>query len=205
MDTQTRPARTRKPRGQGASRRGEILDAAKRLFLEEGFEHATMRRIAAVVGVSPTALYVYFPDKNAILQAIAEAMFSELLVVHAASQQLVGTPLERFRAGLHAYIQLGLTRADEYRLTFSTGRGSLSACNDIAAADQSFEMLVQGVAELMDAGVFARADTTLVAEVLWASMHGLVILLLDHADLIVSDHRMLISTSVEASIRGFTA
>ena len=61
-----------------------------------------MRRIASAVGVSATALYVYFPDKDAILQAIAEAMFTELLAVHRVSQQIGGTPLTRFRAGLHA-------------------------------------------------------------------------------------------------------
>ncbi len=72
-------ARTRKPRGQGASRRGEILASAKRLFLQDGIQHATMRRIAADVGVSSTALYVYFPDKTAILDAIAEGMFEALL------------------------------------------------------------------------------------------------------------------------------
>ena len=72
-------ARTRKPRGQGASRRGEILASAKRLFLQDGIQHATIRRIAADVGVSSTALYVYFPDKTAILDAIAEGMFEALL------------------------------------------------------------------------------------------------------------------------------
>jgi AcrR family transcriptional regulator len=204
MDTATLPPRTRKARGQGASRRGEILLAAKQLFLEEGVEHATMRRIAAAVGVSPTALYVYFPDKSAILQAIADAMFGELLAVHAESQQKDGTPLDRFRAGLHAYVSLGLARADEYRLTFSTIRMT-SACRDVSAADQSFEMLERGVAELMEAGVFARLDTTLVAEALWAVMHGVVVLLLDHDQHIVSDHQTLVDTLLDAAICGFTA
>lgn len=73
--TESVAVRTRKPRGQGASRRGEILDAAKRLFTEEGYAQATMRRIAAEVGVSPTALYLHFADKEAILRAIAEDFF----------------------------------------------------------------------------------------------------------------------------------
>ena len=202
MSTQVLPARTRKPRGQGASRHGEILDAAKRLFLEEGVEQVTMRRIAAAVGVSATALYVYFADKNAILQAIAEAMFGELLEAHTRSQKPDGTPTERLRAGLHAYIDLGLARPGEYRLTFSTVSTS-NACRDIAAADRSFEMLEASVAEMMDAGLFAKRDPTLVAEVLWAAMHGLVTVLLDHADHVVSDHRSLIDTLVDAAIRGF--
>ena len=81
------PPRSRKPRGQGASRRAEILASATRLFLEEGVDHVTMRRIAQAVGVSPTALYVYFPDKAAIFLAIAETWFAELLEVLAASQR----------------------------------------------------------------------------------------------------------------------
>jgi len=123
--------------------------------------------------------------------------------VHAESQQQEGTPLERLRAGMHAYVDLGLARPDEYRLTFSTVRTS-QACEKIAAADQSFEMLERGVAEVMAAGLFARRDPTLVAEALWATMHGVVILLLDHSEHIVSDHHALIDTLVDAAIRGFS-
>lgn len=198
------PARPRKARGQGASRRGEILEAAKRLFLEEGVEHATVRRIAAAVGVSPTALYVYFPDKNAILQAIADSMFTEFLAVYAKSQQPEDTPLERLRAGLHAYIGLGLARPDEYRLTFSTMRVG-QACPKVATAVQSFEKLEQGVAEMMTTGLFTPRDVTLVAEALWATIHGIVIILLDRPEHIVSDRQTLIDTLVDAAIRGFSA
>lgn len=198
-----KPCRNRKPRGQGPSRRAEIMQAAKRIFLEEGVEHATMRRIAAAVGVSATALYVYFPDKEAILQAIAEAMFAELLTVHGATQQLAGTPLERLRAGLHAYVQLGLTRPDEYRLTFTAVRrkGPGQAIPD---AECSFEMLEHDVAALIEAGVFRAAPAMLVAEALWTSLHGLVVVLLDHADHVASDHRQLVNALIDATIRGFS-
>src|SRR5215472_11841865 len=100
----------RKPRGQGASRRGEILAAAKCLFAEEGYEAATMRRIAAAVGVSGAALYVYFSDKEAILFAIAEETFGELLAALEASQRSSGDPLQRFRAGLLTYVAFGRAR-----------------------------------------------------------------------------------------------
>jgi AcrR family transcriptional regulator len=78
----------RKRRGQGASRRGEILDAAKRLFLTEGFERATIRKIAAAVGVSSAALYLYFPDKGAILRGIAESTLETLLAGEAVTTRL---------------------------------------------------------------------------------------------------------------------
>lgn len=193
--------RTRKPRGQGASRRAEIMEAAKRIFLEEGVAHATMRRIAASVGVSATALYVYFPDKDAILKAIAEAMFAELLAVHNVSQQVGNTPLERFSSVLHAYVELGLARPGEYRLTFSTAK-RLKPCETIADADASFALLERGVAELMATGVFRPANTRLVTEAVWTGLHGLVCVLLDHADHLLSNHQTLIDTALQAIIRG---
>jgi AcrR family transcriptional regulator len=198
--------RTRKPRGQGAARREEILASAKRLFVEEGYESATMRRIAAAVGVSGAALYVYFPDKEAILFAIAEETFAELLAALEASQRGCGDRLQRFRGGLMTYISFGRARPDEYRLTFQRKMISPSTpgrhCGDIEAADRSFDILVRSVAELMDAGVFALANPTLVAEALWACLHGATALLLDHTEHLESDADTLASTVVDTAIRG---
>src|SRR6201996_64315 len=70
----------RKRKGEGLQRRAEILDAAKRLFVEEGYAATTIRRVAAKLGVSSTALYVYFPDKEAILVEICDATFAGLIV-----------------------------------------------------------------------------------------------------------------------------
>ena len=148
----------RKARGQGASRRGEILDAAKRLFIEEGFANATMRRIAAEVGVSPTALYLHFADKEAILQAIADDYFSELLVVLNKTQGHEAPSLARMRAGLRAYVMFGLSRYDEYRLTFENraARNDPSVCPDSDVASMSFCMLQSSVEKLVAAGDFPQ-------------------------------------------------
>jgi AcrR family transcriptional regulator len=203
---QTERPSGRKPRGQGASRRGEILGAAKRLFVEQGFERATMRRIAATIGVSGAALYVYFPDKLAILHAIAEETFGELLATLEASQRVDLPPLARFRAGLMAYIEFGRARPDEYRLTFqakmmsppSPGRG----CPDIEAADRSFAILERGVAEMMEAGVFEQRPSSLVAEALWACLHGVTALLLDHGEHLESDPDTLAGAVVDTALHG---
>ncbi len=201
MDAVFTHTRTRKPRGQGASRRGEILEAAKRLFLQDGIQHATMRRIAAELGVSSTALYVYFPDKTAILDAIAEAMFEALLVAYASSQHPDLPRLDRFRAGLIAYVDLALSRPDEYRLTFDAK--AVNACGTAAAADKSFGMLQTNVAGLMEAGVFHPGNPLEVAEALWACLHGVVMLLLNQPDHVETEPRRLVDVVVDAVIRGF--
>ena len=70
---------TRKKRGEGHTRRDEILWAAKTLFLKEGYEATTIRRIADVVGVSAPALYLYFRDKEAIMLALCDQTFGGLV------------------------------------------------------------------------------------------------------------------------------
>ncbi len=201
--------RTRKPRGQGASRRGEILAAASRIFLEEGVAHATMRRIAAAVGVSTTALYVYFPDKDAILRAIAEATFTELLDVLEASQRQGASVPDRFRAGLRAYVEFGLARPDAYRLTFLSSPASRIAskpCDTIEAlqaADHSFAILRHGVEEMMAAGLFRACSSECTAEAIWACLHGVTALLLDQAGHITTPPECLIQQVIDTIIAGF--
>jgi AcrR family transcriptional regulator len=211
MDDPTITRSARKPRGQGASRRGEILDAAKRLFLTEGFEHTTIRKIAAAVGVSSAALYLYFPDKDAILRAIAESAFEALLLRLQEAERHSGTDLQRLRAGLHAYVAFGLEYPDEYRLTFlakmmaSSGPGRPAAvCETVPAADRSFDILASNIEHLVRTGVFRPAEPMLTGEAVWASLHGVTALLLDQADHICSDHDALIGTVIDILLRGLS-
>jgi AcrR family transcriptional regulator len=208
VHTQTSTAR-RKPRGEGATRREEILAAAKRLFLTEGYEHATIRKIAASVGVTSGTLYLYFPDKDAILRAIAEATFGALLARLQEVWSADAEPLDRLRAGMHAYIQFGLAHPDEYRLTFLSKMmaeavpGRTSACPpDIEAADRSFEVLLNEAAGLIRAGIFRDMDPVAAAEALWACMHGATALLLDHADHLDTSQANLAATVVDMAVRG---
>jgi AcrR family transcriptional regulator len=194
----------RKPRGQGASRRGEILDAAKRLFIEEGFANATMRRIAAEVGVSPTALYLHFADKEAILQAIADDYFSELLVVLNKSQAGAAPSLSRLRAGLRAYVNFGMTRYDEYRLTFESRvpRADALICPESDVADMSFKVLEHAVETLLAEGVFRGGHKVVIAETIWCCMHGLTSALVNMPDHVQSQRDILIESVIDNVITG---
>ena len=202
-----RSVRTRKPRGQGPTRRGEILAAAKHLFLEEGVEHVTMRRIAMAVGVSATALYVYFADKDAILQAIAAECFNKLIAAHEASHRPGNGPIANLRAGLQTYVAFGRAHPDEYRLVFlrSSRRGGMDPCKDVPEADIGFGLLVASIDAVMAAGLCPPRPAMLVAEAIWACLHGLVTLLIQHPDAVESDSAALIDQVVDMAIAGMCA
>lgn len=71
-------ARTKREQDRDA-KRDEIVAAARRLFVEEGFEATSMSRLATAVGVAPNTLYWYFKDKDEVLVAVLDAEFSARL------------------------------------------------------------------------------------------------------------------------------
>jgi AcrR family transcriptional regulator len=177
------PPRRRKPRGQGHERRPEILAAAKAMFLADGFQAFTTRKLAARVGLSQTGLYVYFKNKEELLDAVCRQSFAVLLdAFHAAASE---TPdgVSRLRALGLAYIQFGLTHPDEYRLTFLEGPGlqkmAPEASNDDGAqhqgiGNQVFQIIRGEFERLSDAGVLQDQDLTIATHSVWFALHGLV-------------------------------
>lgn len=57
--------------------RREILDAARELFINEGYEKFTMRKLAQKIGYSPTTIYIYFKGKDDLLLAIKRIRWRE--------------------------------------------------------------------------------------------------------------------------------
>src|SRR5436190_5979190 len=87
--------------------REEILDAARQLFIHEGFENVSMRKIADKIEYSPTTIYLYFQDKADLLDCVCEQTLSRLNDTLDQIRQRLSDPYERLRAGLRAYIDFG--------------------------------------------------------------------------------------------------
>jgi TetR/AcrR family tetracycline transcriptional repressor len=78
VETTSAPARRRRPGPRRALTEDEILDAALILLDDGGANAASIRGIAAKVGVAPNAVYTYFPDKAAVIKALVERLLGEV-------------------------------------------------------------------------------------------------------------------------------
>ena len=98
--------------------RQEILDAARELFVEQGYEAVSMRKIADRIEYSPTTIYLYFEDKAELFECLCGETFEKLIV--ELDKISPTDPVEGFRAGLRRYIEFGTAHPAHYRITFMT-------------------------------------------------------------------------------------
>ena len=158
--------------------RAKILDAARELFVTEGVEAVSMRKVADKIGYSATTLYNYFEDKEALLYALCDADFGTLQELFKKIGKIVD-PIERLRKLGQTYIKFALDYPSHYRFMFMTPRvhHDHDDCREIEPgnADQdSYSFVRATVAEALAAGAFRDEyrDADLLSQVVWSAVHG---------------------------------
>ncbi len=194
----------RKPKGEGHSRRGEILAAAERIFVEFGYEGATIRKIAEEVGLSSTALYMHFADKGEILQEICRVAFEELI---ASTENLAsedGPPEVRLRGMIDAYVDFGFANPNAYRLIYLTRPVEARDGAQTLAQELGFNVFVAFeavVAETVASGRMS-GDPRAIAQSIWAAAHGVVSLMITKTYFPWADRQLVVDTTLDAVFTG---
>ena len=181
--------------------RQEILDSARKLFIREGYENVSMRRIAEQIDYSPTTIYLYFKDKSELLHCLCEETFILLQRALAAAGQDPEDPVGNVKRGLRAYIDFGLKHRNHYKVTFilhpehqERSEGFLRA-EDLGQT--TFDVLRQGVAACVASGNFRPLDVEATSQALWAAAHGVTSLLISHPDFPWVNREILIEHLLE--------
>lgn len=157
--------------------RERILDATLELVTTEGAESLTMRRLADRIEYSATAIYAHFADKDALLQALCRREFCDLagMMVHMTSP--TEHPLDDLRLLGKAYCQFALEHPQAYRLMFLLP-GMPSRAEKKADEVDAYDLCVTFVGHARRAGELRDdlGDDQLIAQTLWAALHGVLAL-----------------------------
>lgn len=151
-----------------------ILDAARDLFVNEGYRHVSIRKIAERIEYSPAAIYSYFSSKDDIFFALAEDGFRRLdeAVRHAEGHE---DPLEALRACWWAYYRFSQEHREFFELMF-VDRSVPQITEQWAGLSQVHEMIAFATARIqrcIDAGIFpASTDPRVAMHVMWAALTG---------------------------------
>ena len=160
--------------------RDKILDAARELFLTEGYEGVSMRKVAEKIEYSPTAIYLHFADKQELFRELCQQQFARLAEGFQTAA-MSADPLERIKQIGQTYIDFGARYPNHYRFMFMAEQPV--DCEE--EADQvikgnpevdAYAFLKMSVQQVIDGGYLRPElnDAELVSQTLWAAVHGVI-------------------------------
>lgn len=157
--------------------RQRILDAAKKLFLKDGYHGTSIRKVAQAIEFSPTTIYLYYKDKAEIAHALHQEGF-KLLGYQFSLLQHIDDPFERLKAMGRIYIRFSIENTDFYELMFVLREplDHVRETGDEACWEEgnlAFGMLVNNIVACQSVGYFKGMDAGNVAMVAWSTLHGL--------------------------------
>jgi AcrR family transcriptional regulator len=197
--------------------RTKILDAARRLFMTDGYDAVSMRKIAEAIEYSPTAIYQHFTDKAELMQQLCQSDFQSLAhVFHDLAA--IADPVERIRETGHSYIRFAAKFPNHYRFMFMTPHADVQGECEIKAAyendpnknnpnENSYLFLLLACEQAIKERRLRKelTDPHLVAQTFWAAVHGVASIEVTFRNdpwMRMADLETRASTMVDGIIRG---
>ncbi|HVT37689.1 MAG TPA: TetR/AcrR family transcriptional regulator [Gemmatimonadaceae bacterium] len=179
--------------------KAEMREAARAIFVRDGFQSLSMRKLAAEIGYSAAAIYLYFPSKEHLFHSLVEESFSRL------SDSLAGladepstSPVERLKRGGRLYVRWGCMHPNDYQIAFLLPV-PLSGPYKTHQAFQTLRLLV--VACLPAAGARdKRAETA--TQSIWAALHGITSLLIQRPSFPWRTKESVIQQVIDSAVDG---
>ncbi len=208
----TRARREREKR----ERRRSILEAARELFNESGFHHATVESVAERAEVSKGTVYLYFVSKEALLAHLLLEGLDSLVgeLASACAQAAALSADQQLRRLALAYFDFFDRDPQYFPFLMAMNRGKFQESVPAELYEKILQSSLEGltlavgvVERGVEEGAFACPDPEKAACVFWAALNG-VLQLMEHPlrrEMVGVDKRALYDSSVDTLIRGFEA
>ncbi len=184
--------------------RHRILSAARELFVAEGYESVSMRKIADMIDYSPTTIYLYYKDKADLLDSVCKETLLNLLNTLDLLRKDKSAPVETLRRSGKAYVEFGLKYPQDYKLAFvvrpqfQKGLG----LQEGSVGEKVFNYLSTMVSECIRQKKFRQVDVETTGQALWSAVHGVTLLLIDFPDFPWTEKDKLIDMVIHTMIEG---
>ena len=182
---------------QKTEMREAILNAALKLFSDEGYDNVTMRKIADKIEYSVGTIYLYYKDKSEIFFELHNRGFAEFYKKQLSVQN-IKDPIERLYAHGEAYVQFAMEYPEYYDVMFisRTPSKELKKNDHWIEGERTYDLLKLNIKQAMEAGHFKGVDLEVAAFSLWSFVHGM-------ASLYVRERLMMMPTEfIKPLIKG---
>ncbi|MCP4901811.1 MAG: TetR/AcrR family transcriptional regulator [bacterium] len=185
------------------------MEAAERLFLTEGYESVSMRKVAAEIEYSPTTIYLYFRNKQEMMQALTAEGHGELAEIISATIDAEGSdPLMALKLICRDYVKYSLENPNRYELWFRFSRLEFDGDRIFARiGDDRFPVFHSWLAlleECIENGFLKDGTIGRLFSLIWSAMHGFISLSVTYPNHPTLGSDESIDAMVEMLISGLT-
>jgi AcrR family transcriptional regulator len=156
-----------------------LIDAGEQLLIEHGAAGLSLRETAKLVGVSHTAPYRHFKDKDALLTAITESGFDSLAeTLQNVTKEHIKDPKQQLIGATVAYVKLAITHIEMHQLMFGRMLDEDEMSEGMLEKKQLvFKTLLQIIKNGQKKKVFKKEEPQTLATAAWSMMHGYTMLI----------------------------
>lgn len=161
--------------------RAQILDAARELFLEEGFHQVSMRKLAKKIGYSPTTIYLYFRNKDEIFQHLSDEVLESYCQALKNIRNDTDSPVERLVIASETLLDKARSNPEAYRLSsmlpclaWNSDSQEVPTGKNINCLHEFFGETVRDCLQLSTGGNVTPENVELNLQMLWALIHGML-------------------------------
>ncbi len=181
-----------------------ILDAARTLIVEKGFDGVSLRAVAKKAGFSPAGLYEYFAGKADLMAALAAEANANLegSLREALARERPGSAASLIALGM-AYVAYAKTEPERFQLLFSRHISSRSSTREPVTSGSAYGVVIECVVAAVASGLLAPGDPERVSYALWSMAHGSAMLQLTTLREFEADFEANDRACFAALVRGF--
>lgn len=157
--------------------RQRISEAAQQLFVEEGLDGVSMRKVAEKAGVSAPAIYRHYENKDDLLQEIIDQGLRTLETYLAPALE-APTPLERINRLADRFLDFAVEQPRYFEFAFMIpSRSMVDVRTELTERNWvTFNMAVEQIGACMEAGIFKKDDPLGTGITIWSAVYGMVAL-----------------------------
>jgi AcrR family transcriptional regulator len=187
--------------------RREILNSARELFIDDGYEKFSMRRLAEKIDYSPTTIYLYFKNKDDLLLAICEEVAEQFLARLRYLRTVRKKPYETLRQAMLYIVEFAFDNPNEYKVFFLTRPNVYGTKEEFmkreSMARTSYFEFREIVQDCIKAGQLRRMNIDVLTQVLATAPHGLITMTFYQNSFPWADRKVLAITLVKGLLKGF--
>ncbi|MBI5100448.1 MAG: TetR/AcrR family transcriptional regulator [Nitrospirae bacterium] len=185
----------------------EILNSARELFIDDGYEKFSMRKLAEKIDYSPTTIYHYFKNKDDLLFAICEDFFDQFFAQLTRFRSVSRDPVETLRLALLYLIEFGLKSPDQYVVILLSKHSAYGTRDEFvqkeSMARNTYFAFKDMVGDCIKAGRLKEIDEDVISCSFAAVSHGLVMMNLCRPTFVRDNINQIAHALVDAVLRGY--